>query len=66
MTTSDLLIDLGSNTDLTYLVQRLSEYRLPRVVVYRDAVTGWGRRDPEGWRKVSAWLAEQGVAFVRI
>lgn len=66
MTAADLLVDLDSNRDLAPLVQRVSEYRLPWVVVSANAVTGWSRRDPEGWRKVSAWLAEQGFALVRI
>jgi hypothetical protein len=40
--------------------------RLPWVVLSSAAVTGWARRDPEGWAKVSAWLAEGGVALVQI
>jgi hypothetical protein len=66
MTTSDLLDDLGTNTDLARLVQRVCEYRLPWVVVSSAAVTGWMQRDPEGWQKVSDWLAAEGVALVRI
>ena len=66
MTTSDLLTDLGSDSDLARLVQRVTHDQLPWVVVSGAAVTAWTRRDPEGWAKVSAWLAERGVALVRI
>jgi len=40
--------------------------RLPWVVVSSAAVTAWMRRDPDAWAKVSAWLAEQGIAVVSI
>jgi hypothetical protein len=66
MTTSDLLTDLGSDSDLARLVRRVTHDRLPWVVVSSAAVTGWARRDPGGWAKVSAWLAERGVTLVRI
>ena len=66
MTTSDLLSDLGPDSDLARLVQRVTRDQLPWVVVSRAAVTAWTRRDPEGWTKVGAWLAERGVALVRI
>jgi hypothetical protein len=66
MTTADLLTDLRSNSDLARLVQRVTEDRLPWVVVSSAAVLAWTRRDPDGWAKVSAWLEERGVALVRI
>jgi hypothetical protein len=39
---------------------------MPWVVVSSAAVAAWTRRHPDEWAKVSAWLAEQGVAVVRI
>jgi hypothetical protein len=66
MTTSDLLSDLGVDSDLARLVQRVTHDRLPWVVVSSAAVAAWMRRDPDGWAKVTAWLAERGVALVRI
>ena len=66
MTSTDLLIDLGPSSDLARLVERVTRDRLPWVVVSSAAVTAWMRRDPEAWAKVSAWLAERGVAVVRI
>lgn len=66
MTTSDLLSDLGPDSDLARLVQRVTRDQLPWVVVSSAAVTAWTRRDSEGWAKVRAWLAERGVALVRI
>jgi hypothetical protein len=66
MTTADLLADLGTRSDLARLVERVSRERVPWIVVSAAAVTGWARRDPEAWAKLSAWLAEQGVALVRI
>ena len=66
MTSTDLLTDLGPSSDLARLVDRVARDRLPWVVVPSAAVTAWMRRDPDGWAKVSAWLAEQGIAVVRI
>jgi hypothetical protein len=66
MTTSDLLSDLGPDSDLARLVQRVTHDQLPWVVVSGAAVTAWNRRDPQAWAKVRAWLAERGVALVRI
>jgi hypothetical protein len=66
MTTSDLLTDLGSDSDLARLVQRVTSDQLPWVVVSAAAISAWTRRDPAGWAKVQAWLAERGVAIVKI
>ena len=66
MTTADLLDDLGADTDLARLVHRVCQDQLPWVVVSSAAVTGWMRRDPKGWEKVSTWLTAQGVTLVRI
>ena len=61
-----LLAELKPNTDLAWLVERVARDNLPRVVVSAAAVEGWEARDPFGWAKVSAWLAANGVAVVRI
>ena len=61
MTSTDLLIDLGRTSDLARLVERVARDQLPWVVVSSAAVTAWMQRDPDGWAKVSAWLAELGV-----
>jgi succinylarginine dihydrolase len=66
MTSTDLLTDLGFSSDLKALVERVARDRLPWVVVSSAAVTAWTRRDPEAWAKVSAWLAAEGIAVVRI
>ena len=66
MTTADLLDDLGADTDLARLVRRVCQEQLPWVVVSSGAIEGWTQRDPEGWRKVSSWLADQGIALVRL
>lgn len=66
MTSTDLLVDLGQSSDLARLVEHVARDQLPWVVVSGAAVAAWMRRDPDGWAKVSAWLAERGVAVVRI
>ena len=66
MTATDLLDELGADTDLTRLVRRVCQEQIPWVVVSSAAVAGWMQRDPQGWQKVSAWLAAHGVALVRI
>ena len=66
MTTAELLADLGPETDLALLVRRVCRDQLPWVVVSSAALTGWMRRDPAGWDKVSTWLDAQGVTIVRI
>jgi hypothetical protein len=69
MTPADLLDDLGADTDLARLVRlvrRVCREQLPWVVVSSRAIAGWMQRDPNGWRKVSDWLAAQGIAVVRI
>jgi hypothetical protein len=66
MTTEELLAGLSANTGLTPLVKRVSEQRLPWVVVPTAAIADWERRDPVAWAQVSEWLTAQGVALVRI
>ncbi|HUM14766.1 MAG TPA: hypothetical protein VL086_03670 [Candidatus Nitrosotalea sp.] len=66
MTAADLLADLDSSSGLARLVKRVSLDRLPWVVVPSAGLREWQGRDPQAWAKVSAWLAEQGVAIVRI
>ena len=64
--TAQLLTELHSNTDLIWLVERVTQTKVPWVVIPGDAITAWEGRDPAGWEKVSDWLAGRGVAIVRI
>jgi hypothetical protein len=64
-TTPELLDELGADTDLTRLVQRVCREQLPWVVVSSGAIAGWMRCDPQGWQKVSDWLTAQGVTLVQ-
>jgi hypothetical protein len=66
MTPADFLSDLGSNSDYAWLVQRVSQDRLPWAVVPQAGVAHWTRHDPEGWSKVTHWLRQQGVTLVQI
>lgn len=52
--------------DLGRLVERVCRNQQPWVVVAAAALTAWQDRDPEGWQKVSEWLAANGIAVVRI
>ena len=61
-----LLAQLGPTTDLAGLVERVARNRLPWVVVPAAALRAWEERDPDGWAKVSAWLASNDVVVVRI
>jgi hypothetical protein len=58
--------ELAGNQDLIRLVERVTQTRLPWVVIPGSAITRWKRDDPAGWEKVSEWLAVHGVAIVRI
>lgn len=60
-----LLAQLGPTTDLAALVERVVRNRLPWVVVPAAALRAWEERDPDGWAKVSAWLASNAVVVVR-
>lgn len=64
--TAELLAELSPNTDLAWLVERVSRTQLPWVVVPASALTAWKQRDPTAWAKVSAWLGVKGVTIVRI
>jgi hypothetical protein len=64
--TAELLAELSPNSDLVWLVERVSRTRLPWVVIPGAAITAWEGRDPAGWAKVSAWLDAGGVTIVRI
>lgn len=64
--TAVLLDELNPDTDLAALVERVIRHGLPRVVVPAAALRGWEERDPDGWAKVSAWLAANRVAVVRV
>jgi hypothetical protein len=66
MMTTELLDDLGADTSLAHLVHRVCQDQLPWVVVSSTAIAGWMQRDPQGWQKVSDWLAARGVALVRV
>jgi hypothetical protein len=64
--TAELLAELSPNSDLVWLVDRVSRTRLPWVVIPSPAITAWEGRDPAGWAKVSEWLGAGGVTIVRI
>jgi len=64
--TAELLAELGPNRDLVWLIERVSRTNLPWVVIPGAAITAWEERDAAGWEKVSDWLADRGVAIVRI
>ena len=61
-----LQTQLGPTIDLAALVERVVRNRLPWVVVPAAALRAWEERDPDGWAKVSAWLASNDVVVVRI
>ena len=61
-----LRLELGGNDDLIRLVERVTQSRLPWVVIPGSAITRWNVDYPVGWQKVSEWLAVRGVAIVRI
>ena len=62
-----LLLELrSSRTDLARLVEAVSRDQFTKLVVPQQSVDAWERREPETWRKVSAWLAERGVPVHRI
>lgn len=60
-----LIAELGKNTDLAGLVERVCRSNLPWVVVSESALAAWRERDPAGWKKVSAWLASKKITIVR-
>ena len=51
MTSTDLLTDLGSHSDLDRLVERVARDRMPWVVISSAAVTAWNRGHPHEWRR---------------
>jgi hypothetical protein len=59
-------VDLDLSPDLVCLVDRVRQNKQPWVVVATAALKAWEQRDPEGWKKVSGWLAANGVTVVRI
>jgi len=61
-----LLSSLNPDTDLAHLVKRVCAFDMPWVVVSDAALSGWQRRDPDGWAGVAGWLAARGVAVVRV
>jgi len=64
--TAMLRSEIGGNEDLMRLVERVTQTRLPWVVIPGSAITRWKTDDPTGWEKVSKWLAAHGIAIVRI
>ena len=58
--------ELDGNQDLIQLVERVTQMRLPWVVIPGSAITRWQMDHPAGWERVSEWLAVHGVAIVRI
>jgi hypothetical protein len=64
--TAQLLSELSPNSDLAWLIERVSRTDLPWVVIPGAAIAAWEGRDPAGWEKVSEWLAVRGVTIVRI
>jgi len=64
--TAELLAELSPNSDLVWLVDRVSRAKLPWVVIPGAAITAWEGRDPAGWAKVSEWLDAGGVTVVQI
>jgi hypothetical protein len=67
ITAEALLLELrSSRTDLARLVEAVWRDQFTKLVVPQQSVAAWERREPELWRKVSAWLAERGVPVHRI
>jgi hypothetical protein len=59
MTTGELLAELrASPTDLPRFVAAAARSQRSEVYVAARTVAAWRRRDPQGWRKVAAWLAD--------
>jgi hypothetical protein len=64
MTAAELLLELRSTrTDLARLVEAVSRDQFTKLVIDERSVEAWERREPEAWRKVSAWLAARGVSI---
>jgi hypothetical protein len=62
-----LLLELrSSRTDLARLVEAVWRDHFMELVVPQQSVDAWEQREPEVWRKVSAWLAERGVPVYRV
>lgn len=59
-----LIAALDPDTDLARLVKRVYVENKPWVVVSSASLTGWQRRDPEGWARVAEWLASRHVTIV--
>jgi hypothetical protein len=64
MTAAELLLELRSTrSDLARLVEAVSRDQFTKLVIDERSVEAWERREPEAWRKVSAWLAARGVSI---
>jgi hypothetical protein len=67
MTAADLLLELRSTrTDLARLVEAVSRDRFTKLVIDERSVEAWERREPDAWRKVSAWLTARGVSIQKV
>jgi hypothetical protein len=59
MTTEELLAELRTSpTDLARFVEAAARSQRSEVLVATRTLTAWRQRDPQGWAKVIAWLAD--------
>jgi hypothetical protein len=67
METDDLEYDLmASRTDLGRYFQAARRTDLPYLVVTKQAVEGWKRREPKIFVRFTQWLAAQGKQLVEV
>jgi hypothetical protein len=67
MTAAELLLELRSTrTDLARLVEAVSRDQFTKLVIDERSVEAWERREPDAWRKVSAWLTARGVSIQKV
>jgi hypothetical protein len=67
MTAAELLLELRSTrTDLARIVEAVSRDQFTKLVIDERSVEAWERREPDAWRKVSAWLTARGVSIQKV
>ena len=67
MTTEELLAELRSSpADLARFVKAVAVSELPYMLAPIAALKGWQERDPDAWRKVTAWLIARGTNVVEV
>jgi hypothetical protein len=67
MTPDEVLARLrGSRTDLGRFVEAMLRDQQPHLVVPATAVRAWQEREPQAWKMVCEWLAEQGKSVVTV